>query len=124
MVYYIIIASTTREVPPSTEVTSMNEPGMFAGYSALVAAFYLVMFLALLISTWKRSVGMTLATLGGFLIANLYAASVLTEGALPSGEIVRIVGIAAAFMIVIGLLLALFGGRKKPATTPTPASRP
>ncbi|QQG50614.1 MAG: hypothetical protein HZB75_03725 [Candidatus Saccharibacteria bacterium] len=102
----------------------MNEPGMFAGYSALVAAFYLVMFLALLISAWKRSVGMTMATLGGFLIANLYGASVLTEGTLPSGEIVRIVGIAAAFMIVIGLLLALFGGKKKRPTTPTPAPRP
>ena len=101
----------------------MNDPGMFAGYSALVVGFYLVMFLALLTSAWKRSVGMTLATLGGFLIANLYGASVLTEGALPSGEIVQIVGIAAAFMIVIGLLLALVGGRKKRPATSTPAPR-
>lgn len=98
----------------------MNQSGMFAGYSALVAAFYLLVFLLLLVSAWKRWAGVTLATFGGFLVANLYAASVLTKGALPSGETVRIVGIVAAFMIVIGLLLALFRGRKKP----TPASRP
>lgn len=99
----------------------MNEPGMFAGYSALAAAFYLFAFLLLLVSAWKRSVGMTMAALGGFLIANLYGANVLTEGKLPSGEIVQIVAPAAGFMIVIGLLLALIKGRKRPAT---PAPRP
>lgn len=96
---------------------------MFTGYATLVVIFYSFAFVALLVSAWKRRLGLTVASLGGLAIASLYAMSVLTEGAMPSGQLARIVGVIALLMIVVGLILALFGGRKKrpaPASQPTP----